>query len=183
MPSSTDGGLTPDDQHASDAGAQPGEHPEHDCRAHAVGLERRRRRGVVDGIAIVALGLDHCDRPGRLAHRERVDEHERVVPVEQLVREVHAADAEVDDLDARRAPAGATRRCATSTPNASSPKKMLPMPATSTRARSLPHLARRPQRLELVGLEVQVAALPREHVGRGVVVERDRDVHARRRRR
>ena len=41
-----------------------------------------------------------CDRAGGLPHREGVDEHEGVVPVEELVREMEPTDAEVGDLDA-----------------------------------------------------------------------------------
>ena len=41
------------------------------------------------------LRLDDGDRARRFAHRHGVDQHERVVAVEQLVGEVHAADAEV----------------------------------------------------------------------------------------
>ena len=68
-----------------------------------------------------------------------------VVAVEQLVGEVDAADAEVGDPHAcRMAPARRAGR-ATSTPNPSSPKKMLPIPATSTLIgpRSIPPRSRR----------------------------------------
>ena len=40
--------------------------------------------------------------PGALAARRGVEQHRRVLAVAQRVREVHAADAEVDDLDAGR---------------------------------------------------------------------------------
>ena len=65
------------------------------------------------------------------------------------------------------------RRCATSTPKPSSPRKMLPIPATSTSVVTA-HLEA--QRLDLVGVEVEVAALPVEHLGRGSSSTVDRDV-------
>ena len=77
--------------------------------------------------------LEHGDRARRLAHRHGVDEHERVVAVEQLVGEVHAADAEVLDPHAVGDRPRRRAACTTSTPKPSSPRKMLPMPATSTR--------------------------------------------------
>ena len=45
------------------------------------------------------LRLEDRDGAGRLPHRHGVDEHQGVVPVEQLVGQVHAADPEVGDPD------------------------------------------------------------------------------------
>ena len=95
--------------------------------------------GVDHGYAVVAVfGVAAADRarctrerPRRLAHRDGIDQHEHVVALEQLVGEMDAADAEVGDAH----PVGhglAGKRLATSTPKPSSPRKMLPMPATST---------------------------------------------------
>ena len=56
--------------------------------------------GSSPALGLRDLGLEQRERAGRLAHRHRVDEHERVVAVEQLVGEVHAADAEVLDAHA-----------------------------------------------------------------------------------
>ena len=69
--------------------------------------------------------------------------------------------------------AGIGRRCATSTPKPSSPKKMLPMPATS---------GLHAQHLDLVGVEVEEAALPVELVGAGSSSTRPRRARRRRRR-
>ena len=74
--------------------------------------------------------------PGVAAAGQRVDEDQRVVPVEQVVGEVHAADAVVDDADAVRQPAGSASRRTTSGPKPSSPRNRLPMPATRTVVRS-----------------------------------------------
>ena len=54
-------------------------------------------------LALVELGLDHEQRARRLAARRGVEQHDGVVALAERVGEVHAADAEVDDLDARRA--------------------------------------------------------------------------------
>ena len=71
-----------------------------------------------------------------------------------------------------RAAAAPARRSATSTPKPSSPRKMLPMPATSTRGVTARRLGVG-ERLDLVGVEVQVAALPGAELGGRVVVDGD----------
>ena len=120
--------LAADDEDAVDTSTEPGEHAEHDGGRHAVRLDRRRVRRQCR-----PSGSSNGTVPGASPMRHRVDEHERVVAVEQLVGEVHAADPEVVDPDARRGPGAPASRWATSTPKPSSPRKMLPMPATSTR--------------------------------------------------
>src|SRR4029453_15704898 len=84
---------------AVDAAAEPGEHPQHDARAHAVRIDDRCDI-VAAGGSSGGLGLDHRQRAGGLAHRHGVDEHEGVVTVEQFVGEVNTADAGVGDLHA-----------------------------------------------------------------------------------
>ncbi|CAM5664027.1 hypothetical protein SHIRM173S_11421 [Streptomyces hirsutus] len=90
-----------------------------------------------------------------------------------------AADADVGDFDARRAPLSASRRAA-STPKPSSPRKMLPTPATRVRGRGAGPLVMGHLTLhdaDLVGLEVEIPALFAADVGAGIVLEGDRDVH------
>ena len=87
------------------------------------------------------------------------------------------ADAEVDDAH----PAGTWRRpgaAATSTPKPSSLLKMLPTQATSTVRHRRAHSARScsGQRLDLVGREVEVAAVGGLQVRAGVVVDGHREV-------
>ena len=49
------------------------------------------------------LGLDDVERAGwSLLLRDRVDDHQDVVPLEELVDQVHRADPEVHDLDTVR---------------------------------------------------------------------------------
>ena len=74
--------------------------------------------------------LEHVERAGRPAARGGVDQDDRLVAVEQGIGQVEAPDAEIDDADRLRAARRADRRRATSTPKASSPRKMLPTPAT-----------------------------------------------------
>ena len=122
---------------------------------------------IVDGAA-TSFGSTSSTRDGarRLAHRQGVDEDEDVVAVEQLVGEVDAADAVVAQAHAVGAAASHARRSATSTPKPSSPKKMLPMPATRTSHRSSTSSGR----------EVVEAALRRQQLGGGIVVEGDGEV-------
>ena len=80
------------------------------------------------------VGLEDVQCAGRAAIGQRVDEHQRVPLLEQVVGEVHAPDAVVDDLHVG---VGWCRRATcriTSGPKPSSPRKMLPMPATRMRA-------------------------------------------------
>ena len=60
--------------------------------------------GVRKNGAFHAIGVrfQHEERPGRLAARERVDQDQQVVAFEKLIRQVHAPDAEVGDLDPLR---------------------------------------------------------------------------------
>jgi hypothetical protein len=59
---------------------------------------------VAGGGREVVLG--QVQRPGGTLARGRVDDDERLVPLEHLVGEVHAADADVDDVHRLR------QRCA-----------------------------------------------------------------------
>ena len=70
--------------------------------------------------------------PGRSPSGTASTRISRSYAVEQLVGQVHAADAVVGDPRAGAAPSRSASRRATSTPKPSSPKKMLPIPATST---------------------------------------------------
>ena len=90
-------GLASDDQRPSRPSRRgrrpcPAPPPGSCCALRAPAPARRPRA--------FELGLDQGDRARRFAHRQGVDEHEHVVPVEQLIGEMHAADAEVRDLHA-----------------------------------------------------------------------------------
>jgi hypothetical protein len=68
-----------------------------------VGLEAVRIEQWATMIPWVPGGrrrLEHGDRSGLVAARDRVDEHQRVVAVEQFVRQVHTTDPDVHDDDA-----------------------------------------------------------------------------------
>ena len=158
------GRLAADDDDAADLAAEAGQHAEHDAGVHRVRVDHGR--AVVAGSG-AATGRARTRRPcpaARPSAARRQDE--RVVAVEQLVGEVDAADAEVGDPHAVGHRPLASR-LATSTPKPSSPRKMLPMPATSVLV-----IGRLAERLDLVGVEVEVPALPVELLGRRVVVER-----------
>jgi hypothetical protein len=58
----------------------------------------RVERGVAGRVEVV---LQHVERARVAAAGHGVDEHEHVVAVEELVGQVHAADAGVDELDVR----------------------------------------------------------------------------------
>ena len=112
---------------------------------------------LVGSIGVESSGSKTTHRAGRLAQRHGVDQHERVVAVEQLVGEVHAADAEVGDPHA----VGAARRAACAwRPRRRSRRRRGRCCRCRRRARSC---RRRAIELDLVGMEVQVAALPLEH--------------------
>ena len=96
-----------------------------------VGVDRGGN--IVADAEISDVGLDNGDRARRLPERHGVDQHEGVVAVEQFVGEVDAPDAVVDDAHSV-GHGSAGQRLATSTPKPSSPRKMLPMPATRIRA-------------------------------------------------
>ena len=77
------------------------------------------------------LRLDGVERPGRAAAGGGVDEDREVGAVDQGEGEIEPADAEV--LDRHAGPAASRRQPrTTSTPNPSSPRNMLPIPATRT---------------------------------------------------
>ena len=124
-----------------------------------MGVERRRPRRP-------RVGLEDGDRCQGLVARDGVDQHQQVVAVEQVEREVHAADAVVLHPDVERAVGGLTSRCATSTPKPSSRLKMLPIPATR-RAHSGSTSS---------GWKYRNRPCALLQLGAGVVVERDRDV-------
>ena len=69
------------------------EHREHLVRGQAVGVHYPGRRWHV-----LRLDLEHGDGARRAAALRGVDEDEQVAAAEQLVDQVHAADAEVRDL-------------------------------------------------------------------------------------
>jgi hypothetical protein len=50
----------------------------------------------------VQVVFEQGERAGRVTLADRVDQDEHAVPVEQAVGQVHAADADVRDLDASR---------------------------------------------------------------------------------
>ena len=122
------------------------------------GLVPRRRQ----------FGLDDGDRACRLAHRHGIDEHDRVVAVEQLVGEVHPADAEVLDpyVVGTAALGGAAARLR---------RRSRRHPGRCCRSRPRAP-GRSPERLDLVGVEVQVPPVGEHRLGGGIVVDGDRDV-------
>ncbi len=123
-------GLARDDEDLRHLPAERAEHAQDRTGLEAVRVDQWRLAlghgaGRLDHLGLV--DLEQRDRPGRLAVRRRVDQHQHVVAVEQLVGQVHPADAEVDQLDAVRQRRPAIRP-ATSTPKPSSVRKMLPTP-------------------------------------------------------
>ena len=91
---------------------------------------------VRSGAAVAYVRLDDVKRTWLAAARNGVDEERAIVAREQFVRQMQTANAVVFDRDAVDRLAASVR--ATSGPKPSSPKKMLPMPATSIRTYSLP---------------------------------------------
>ena len=139
----------------------------------------RRRRRCPQRRRRWLLGLDHGQRPRGLAHGDSVDQDEGVVALEQLVGEVDAPDPK----SSARTPSGSARpasRLATSTPNHRRRGRRC-----RCRPRGCGRSCRPPgppaARFDLLGMEVEVAALPHQLVGRRVVVERDGEVIRRRR--
>ena len=108
---------------------------------HRVHRRARRRRGASPSRS----GSITYSVPGALAARRRVERGRRRRSPPQRVREVHAADAEVDDLDAGRQLAP-RQPAASATPKPSSPRKTLPIPATRTRTGAAVAAAARPRR-------------------------------------
>ena len=100
MPSSTVGRPAADDVRRREAATEVLQAGEHRDRRHAVRVEVARHRGaprrprarvIVTRLSVTGKGID---------------EHQGVVPVEQVVGQVHAADAVVDDAHLlRQAPA------------------------------------------------------------------------------
>jgi hypothetical protein len=86
------GRLASDDEHAFGEGAEGGHRSEQRTRLEPVRIERVAAGALDDG-------LHHGDGAGRVSACDGVDEHELLVAVEQLVREVDAADADIDDFD------------------------------------------------------------------------------------
>ena len=86
--------LAPDDEGSGRRPAQCGQAREHRRRVHRMRVETRVRREVF------VVGLEHVHRAGRTAVGQRVDENEGGALLEQVVGQVHAADAVVGDRDA-----------------------------------------------------------------------------------
>ena len=126
----------------------------------------------------VEIGLDDEDACPARRRGDGIDEDQRVVALEQLVGEVHAADAEVGDRDAG---AAALARAAGAPPRRRSRRRR--GRCCRRRRPGSCGSSRRLQRLDLVGCEVEVAAVPLVQLGGGIVLERDREVAAGPRRR
>ena len=95
MPSSTFVDLAADHDGVRRRAAERGQAGEHGGGVHRVRVQTdsRRERFVV--------GLEDVQGARRPAVGQRVDEHQRVAPVEQVVGQVHAADAVVHHPHAR----------------------------------------------------------------------------------
>jgi hypothetical protein len=121
------GGLAANQDDAAAIAAQCEGKPQYPSR-----VELTRRQQQIFRLRIChrrSLRLDDVNRPGRLAALGGIGEDCRGVAVEQCIGQLETADAEIFHRD----PAGNERpvmRCATATPNPSSPLKMLPIPAT-----------------------------------------------------
>ena len=83
------GGPAADDVRRGQLAAEIGEACQHPNRGHAVRIE-------VAGAEVVLADLEHRDLAGRPLAGQRVDDHQSVVPVEQVVGQVHPADSVVD---------------------------------------------------------------------------------------
>ncbi len=108
--------------------------------------------------------------PGVVPLADRVDEDERAVAVEQPVGQVHAADADVGDLDAGRQVAPGA---------AGAPPRRRTRRRRGRRCRRRRRGPRftRSRHLELVGVEVAEPAVRDLQLGGRVAVDGDRDVH------
>src|SRR6185437_6077580 len=96
------GGLARHHQATRRSAAHRVEHREDLVRGEAVRVHYSRGGGEIRRV-----DLKDGHRARDAAPLRGVDEHEQVAPVEQFVDQVHAPDAEVRDLDARRVrPAG-----------------------------------------------------------------------------
>ena len=119
MPSLVSAGSQPTTYVRGSLPAERAEAGQHRGRAPCHARRSPRRRGRSSPTSSTTTS------PGRPPRGRRVTRTSSVVAVEQVVCEVHAADAVVDDADVRRQRPAASRR-ATSGPKPSSPRKMLP---------------------------------------------------------
>ena len=121
--------LAPDDDDRPTAPPSPASMPSTTPGLIDVGVERRR--DVVAGSAGSELGLDHGDGPRRLAASAR-RRRARARRSRRAARRRGARRGCRSPRPGRRRACGRVgSRLATSTPKPSSPRKMLPMPATS----------------------------------------------------
>jgi len=101
-------GLAPDDEDPvdgalhPDAAGQAVEHPEEGARVHAVCVEGGHAGLVGVRGRLVQIVFEQVERARLVAVADGVDEDQRVVAVEQTVRQMHPADADVGDLDPGR---------------------------------------------------------------------------------
>jgi len=93
-------GLAADQQEPIDPPAHQGRQPEDFHRVHVVALDQEA--SALGLGRATDLGLDEVERPGPPAARDRVDQDDRVIAVEQGVGQVEPPDAEVDDADPLR---------------------------------------------------------------------------------
>ena len=133
------------------------------CASNAGGGLRRRSRPAVQVV------FEQVERAGLVPLADGVDEDERVVAVEQAVGQVHAADAEVGDLDAGRQRA---RRRAGARPRRRTRRRRgrrcrRPPPGPCSRSRHL----------DLVGVEVAEPPVRDLQLGGRVAVDGHREVH------
>ena len=154
--------LATDDHDAVDLAAQSGEHVEHHGRAHAVRVEGGRR--IVTAVELGDLGLEQGHGARRLAHRHRVDEHER----RRSRRAARRRGARRGCRSPRRARRRGRRAAAQSAGDLDAEAVVAQEDVADAghehAAGSWPASAaieRRVERLDLVGMEEQVAALPR----------------------
>ena len=170
IPSSTSAGFAADDEHVVEVAPEIGDHGQHGAGIHAVGIH--------GGQGALTLGLRRARRasmtdtvPGG-SPRDTASTRTRMsYPSRQLVGQVDPADPEVGDLD----PGGdrvVMRRRATSTPKPSSPEKDVAHPCHQDPARpSDAGLTAVGEDLDLVGMEVQVAAVPLVELRVRVIVD------------
>ncbi len=92
MPSSMFSTSQPIDDRSRRRPAQCGQRGEHGGWIHAVCFE------TSCGGKTFVVGLEDVKGAGRAAIGHRVDEHERVPILEQVIREVHAPDSVVDRM-------------------------------------------------------------------------------------
>src|SRR5262249_9863133 len=83
----------------ADLAAEAVEHAEHELGIHAVRVEEKTVLLALDALRIGEIRLEHEHGARRLAAACGVDEDQRVKTLEQLIREVDAADTEGGDGD------------------------------------------------------------------------------------